>query len=99
MSMTERMTGQFIPGASLLHSLDARAKLFGFILLTAAVILADTVAGYALIIALMLLLTAVSKLPVSTVVGSVRRMFWFFVIIFIMNCLSTRPRIPYGAGG
>ena len=87
MGMTERLTGQFIPGSSLLHRLDARAKLFGFILLTASVILADTVAGYALIIAIMLLLTAVSGLPLSTVVGSVKRMFWFFVLIFIMNSL------------
>ena len=94
MSVTDRMTGQFIPGASALHRLDARAKLFGFILLTAAVILADTVIGYAIIIALLLLLVAVSRLPFSTAAGSVNRMFWFFVLIFIMNTLFYSAEDP-----
>ncbi len=85
--MPDRMTGQFIPGTSVLHRLDARAKLFGFILLAAAVILADTLLGYALIIAVLLLLVVAAKLPLSTAIGSVRRMFWFFVLIFIMNSL------------
>ena len=46
--MNEHMTGQFIPGNSVLHRLDARAKLICFIVLIAVVILAHNVIGYAL---------------------------------------------------
>ena len=49
--MNERMTGQFIPGNSVLHRLDARAKLICFIVLIAVVILAHSVIGYALVLA------------------------------------------------
>lgn len=85
--MNERMTGQFIPGNSVLHRLDARAKLICFIVLIAVVILAHSVIGYALVLAFTAALIIISKLPLSTAIGSVKRMFWFFVLIFIMNAL------------
>lgn len=85
--MNEHMTGQFVPGSSVLHRLDARAKLLCFILLIAAIILTDSAWGYALVLGFMTVLICTCGLPVSTALGSVKRMFWFFVVIFIMNAL------------
>ena len=85
--MNERMTGQYIPGNSALHGLDARAKLICFILLIAAVILSDSVWGYALVLCFVGVLICISGLSVWTAIGSVKRMFWFFVLIIIMNAL------------
>lgn len=67
--MNERMTGQFIPGNSVLHRLDARAKLICFIVLIAVVILAHSVIGYALVLAFTAALIIISKLPLSTAIG------------------------------
>ena len=85
--MNNRLTGQYIPGSSALHRLDARAKLYCFILLIAAVILTNSIYGYTAIIAFVAVLIAISGMNISTAVGSVRRMLWFFVLIFIMNAL------------
>lgn len=84
--MNERMTGQFIPGNSILHRLDARAKLICFIVLIAVVVLAHSVIGYALVLAFTAALIIISKLPLSTAIGSVKRMFWFFVFDIHHEC-------------
>ena len=39
--MREHLTGQFTPGTSILHRLDARAKFFGFLILIAATVCTD----------------------------------------------------------
>ena len=83
--MSLNMTGQYAPADSPLHRLDARAKFFGFLLLTAATILADTVFGYALIVAVTLLLALSCGLPLKTAFAPVRRLWSVFVVIFIMN--------------
>ena len=57
--MREHLTGQFTPGASILHRLDARAKFFGFLILIAATVCTDAWLGY------VLLLTVSSAPPLS----------------------------------
>ena len=79
------MTGLYVPAESPLHRLDARAKFFGFLILVAAVILADTLAGYAIILAVTVALAALCGMPFGTAFASVRRLWSVFVIIFIMN--------------
>lgn len=43
--MREHLTGQFTPGTSILHRLDARAKFFGFLILIAATVAGRVVNG------------------------------------------------------
>ena len=81
------MTGLYVPGESPLHRLDSRAKFFGFLILTAAVILADTAAGCVIITAVMLVLAKMCGLPASAPFSSVRRLWSLFVIVFILNAL------------
>ena len=56
--MREHLSGQFTPGSSILHRLDARAKFFGFLLLIAATVCTNSWLGYALLLAV----TAVASL-------------------------------------
>ena len=79
------MTGLYVPGNSPLHRLDPKAKFFGFLILVAAVIMANTLAGYVIIITTMLVLVKLCGMPASTAFSSVRRLWSVFVIIFIMN--------------
>ena len=49
--MREFLSGQFTPGSSILHRLDARAKFFGFLLLIAATVCTNSWLGYTLLLA------------------------------------------------
>ena len=78
-------TGQYIPGNSILHRLDARAKILCMFILLAAIIVASTIWGYALVILITAGIGFASELPVQAVFGTLRRLWLFFIIIFIMN--------------
>lgn len=80
-------TGQYLPGHSFLHQLDARVKILGLFLLMAAVIAASTFWGYALVLVVIAMLILLSRLPLRCAFASVRRMCWFLLVIWLMNAL------------
>jgi energy-coupling factor transport system permease protein len=80
-------TGQYIPGHSVLHRLDARAKLLCLLILLAAVVAAGSPAGYAAVSAAVFLAVLLSGLPLRLAVGAVTRMWLLFVTTFAMNAL------------
>ena len=79
--------GQYIPGHSFLHQLDARAKILCLFLLMAAVIGASSPWGYLLALAVIFLLVLASRLPVGSAVAPVRGIYWFLLVVFLMNAL------------
>lgn len=88
------MTGLYVPAKSPLHRLDARAKFFGFLILVAAVILSDSLYGYAIIVAVTIALAAMCGMPLGTAFASVRRLWSVFIIIFIMNAFFFETEEP-----
>lgn len=80
-------TGQFIPGNSLVHKLDARVKIICFVILMVAVVGASSILGYSLLLITISTIILLSELPISNAVGSVQRMWLFFLVIFLMNSL------------
>ncbi len=81
------MTGQYFYGDSVVHRWGARGKFYGFLCMTAATVLARTAAGYALLVLVTAGLLWLSRLPWDVTLGAVRRMTWFFVVIFLLNTL------------
>lgn len=79
--------GVYIPGASLLHRLDARVKLLCLVALVIAVILANSIPGYGIMALLTVLLVRLSRLDLKTAAASVKRVIPFFLVIFLMNSL------------
>ena len=79
--------GVYIPGASLLHRLDARAKLLSLIALVVALIYTGSAAGYGIMAALTAFLVFFAGLDLRTAFASVRRVVPFFLVIFLMNAL------------
>ena len=80
-------TGQYLPGHSFLHQLDARVKILGLFLLMAAVIGASSVQGYVLVLMVVAICIQLSRLPLRCVFASVRRVCWFLLVIWLMNAL------------
>ncbi len=86
--------GRFLPGSSIIHRLDARAKLISFLILIAAAVSASTIWGYALAFLVTAAIAALSKLPPRTVLDSVRWLGTFFAFIFLMNALFSGGSSP-----
>ena len=85
---------QYIPGSSALHRLDGRVKFFGFLLMSAAAVLSDSVLGYAVIIGASLIFICLSGIKLGVALAPVRRLMSVFVFIFLLNALfyeSTEP--------
>jgi energy-coupling factor transport system permease protein len=64
-----RTLGQFYPVGSPLHELDARAKILATGILAVGLFLVDSVAGFLLVAAAVLLLVAASRVPPGTFLG------------------------------
>jgi energy-coupling factor transport system permease protein len=92
--MKQLPTGQFIPGTSILHGLDARAKILCLIILLVAIVSASSPWGFVLALAMTALTVALTMLPLRVVINSVQRMWLFFFVIFLMNALFFDDTVP-----
>ena len=89
--MTQTLTGIYLPGNTYIHRLDARVKFFCFFALVVATLFTNSWGGYLVMVVISLVLVYVSKLRLSQAIGSLGRMRWFLVIIFLMNLLFFSP--------
>lgn len=81
--------GQYFPGKSVIHRLDPRIKIISVILLVVAIFCSKTYTGFALMLALSLLLVAVSGIHFSTVLKSLKPVMFILVFTIIANVLFT----------
>lgn len=77
--------GIYRQGDSVVHRLDAAVKMILFIILSIAAVTADSIGGYALIIAFTVLLVLLSDIGFYAAAGNIVRLSWFFITVFIMN--------------
>ena len=84
--------GQYIPGNSFLHRLDARVKIIGMIMLLTAVLTTKTILGYGIFLLVTAAMIKSSGLPAQCIFAMLRKLWLFFVFIFLMNSLF------YGTG-
>lgn len=85
--MNGGITGRYIPGDSMLHRMDPRAKLFSFLIMIVAVIFTDSVPGYAVTGLILVLISGMSGIRAKVLFDPVMRMYGLFMMIFIMNAL------------
>ncbi|MDE6469993.1 MAG: energy-coupling factor transporter transmembrane protein EcfT [Eubacterium sp.] len=78
-------SGMYQQGDSVIHRLDATIKMILLMILFAAAIAADSIIGYVLIIAFTAIIAILSRIGIHAALGSIRRMIWFFIVIFLMN--------------
>ncbi len=81
--------GQFFPGTSLLHRLDARIKIILTVLFIVMVFLAKTVLSYILVLSFTLLLVLVSGISFKTVLKSLKPIVIVLVFTSILNIFWT----------
>lgn len=79
--------GQYLPGRSVLHRMDPRAKLGALLALLLGVSLVDTYVGSAVLLALVLLLVPLSGIPLGFALRGLRPAAGFLLIVIVFQLL------------
>jgi energy-coupling factor transport system permease protein len=85
-----RSIGQFYPVASPLHALDPRAKLLATAVLVVGLFLADSVAGFLIIAAAVVLLVAVSRVPAAAFLSLLRPVAFIVALTVLFQLFFSR---------
>ncbi|MGB4563770.1 MAG: energy-coupling factor transporter transmembrane protein EcfT [Dethiobacteria bacterium] len=82
--------GQYFPGSSLLHRLNARFKLLLLLLFLVLLFLVETFAGLGLLLGLLLLLAALTRIPFSYLLRGLKPIFYIVVLTLIVYFFFSR---------
>ncbi|TCP24193.1 energy-coupling factor transport system permease protein [Scopulibacillus darangshiensis] len=82
--------GQYVPGQSVIHRLDPRAKLLAVFLFVIIIFLANNWVTYALAIIFTLLGVFLSKVPVRFIYRGLKPIIIIIIFTFILNVLFTK---------
>lgn len=82
--------GQFFPGKSILHRLDPRIKIISVILFIIAVFTAKSAVSYGFLVLLLVLMVAVSKISISTVLKSIKPLLIIIIFTAVTNIFWTK---------
>ena len=89
--------GQYLPGRSITHRLDPRAKLVALVLLIWAIISATSYVGSAVLVATVLGLIVVSDLPVGYVLRGIRPVLPVLAVFLVFQILFAGNYDPSGS--
>ena len=80
--MLDNMTlGQYYPADSILHRMDPRFKIAAAILFMVAAFLVNTIGGYGMVFAVLVVAVTLSKVPVRVILRSLRAL-WFIPVSY-----------------
>lgn len=82
--------GQYFPVDSPVHRLDPRTKIILLIMYIVMVFIVRDIWVFGLVIAFLLFMTAMSKVPLSYIVKAIKPMKWLLPIMFLINLLMIR---------
>ena len=80
--------GQFFPGSSIIHRLDPRVKICLLFVMMILIFLVDKVAAYAVLTGFIIMIIAVSQIPPSTVLKSLKPLMWIILFTFLIHLVS-----------
>lgn len=85
--------GQYYPGDSMIHRLDARVKILGTLVYLTALFLIDDFWGFGVAFGFLWLCIKVSGIPLSFVLRGLKPVFFLIVFTFLLNMFMTRGTI------
>ena len=89
MALKDITLGQYFPGNSLVHRLDPRTKLIAVILYIVALFLAKSFVSYGVMVALLALSIAVSKVPLKSILRGLKPVLFIAIFTGILNLFYT----------
>lgn len=97
--MDKLIFGRYIPGDSLIHKLDPRAKLMGSMYFIGIIFLANNWQAYALLFFFTLFVISLSKIKLSFFVNGVKPLIWLILFTVILQVLFTGGGTIYFSWG
>ena len=89
MALKDITLGQFFPGNTVIHRLDPRSKLLFTVLYIVALFLAKRLSAYLILIAVLVLCVAVSKIKPSALFKGMKPILFLIVITGLLNLFYT----------
>ncbi len=86
--------GQYFPVDSPVHRLDPRTKLVLLIMYIIAVFIVKDICVFGLVLAFMLFMTIMSRVPLSYVTKAIKPMKWLLPIMFLLNLFMIKTGTP-----
>ena len=80
--------GQYFPGNSLIHRLDARLKLVLMLALIIVIFFVHTVWGYLSMAVLLLSMILLSRVSLKMVLKNIQSMWMVLLLAFVLNAFS-----------
>lgn len=90
--------GQYFPGSSIIHKLDARVKITGTFVFVVALFIVRDFTGFAVCAAFLSLVIALSRVPMSYILRGLKPIFIIIMLTFILNLFMTggEPILHWG---
>ncbi len=82
--------GQYFAGDSILHRLDPRAKIVIAVLYIVFTFLCKSIFSFALLVASVFFLIAISKIPVKIILGGIKPILYIMIFTVIINIFWTK---------
>ena len=82
--------GQYFPGDSCIHKMDARVKILLSVVFMAVIFCIKSVYGYAALLAFTTFMIVLSKIPFGFMIKAIKPIMFFVVFTAILNVLFTR---------
>ena len=92
MALKDITLGQYFPGNSPIHRLDPRAKLVALILYIVALFLAEWFVTYAILLAVLAMMVALSRVSVRSLVRGLKPVVFLLIFTALLNALFTPGR-------
>ncbi|MCD7036610.1 energy-coupling factor transporter transmembrane protein EcfT [Metabacillus sp. GX 13764] len=88
--MNSIIIGKYVPGDSLIHRMDPRAKLLTIFFYVFIVFLANNAATYALLGVFTVIIVGLTRLPLRFLLNGMKPVIWIIVFTFILHIMMTR---------
>ncbi|WP_027410613.1 energy-coupling factor transporter transmembrane component T family protein [Anoxybacteroides tepidamans] len=88
--MNKMMLGRYVPGNSMIHRMDPRAKLIVVFFYVGIVFLANNGLTYAILTAFTFALLFLSQVPLSFVLKGLKPILWIMLFTFLMHVFMTK---------
>lgn len=89
------MIGQYFPGDSFLHRMDARVKILLLLILLIEVFVFTSAPVYLVMTVITFLMIMISKVPVRMVLRSLKPLWWIILFTFVLHLFSHPGREIY----
>jgi energy-coupling factor transport system permease protein len=92
--------GKYVPGDSVIHRMDPRAKLLLIFIYVFIVFLANNSITYAILTIFTFTLLALSRVPISFILRGLKPILWIVLFTFLLHVLMTKEgNLLYQVGG